>query len=190
VDDRGAATRFGLLRAAQAGNHEPVTRSRRLPLALSLALAACAAGRAARRPDRPDLAALSVETLGGTAIPLRGPGPPRLVELWATWCEPCGRAAAAARPVLARHPHVRAYAVAVDDDRAAVESYRSAVGEVLVLRGGAAGAARAGFDQLPTFVALDAHGRVVGSVTGARPNLAAALDRMLRHAEGGVGERD
>jgi thiol-disulfide isomerase/thioredoxin len=182
--------RFGLLGSAQAGNDSRVTRSRRAALALALALAACAAGERARRPYRPDVAALSAETLDGTAIPLRGPGPPRLVELWATWCEPCARAAAAARPVLARHPRVRAYAVAVDDDRGAVASHASAVGEVLVLAGGAADAARAGFDRLPTFVALDARGRVVGAVTGLTPNLAAALDRLLRHAEGGVGERD
>jgi thiol-disulfide isomerase/thioredoxin len=172
-----------------------VTRSARAALALSLAAAACTVGQQARRHgagDRGagDLDALAAARLDGTPVALRGPGPPRLVELWATWCEPCAHAAAAARPVLARHPRVRVYAVSVDDDRAAVASHPFALGEVLVAAGGAAGAARAGFDRLPTFVALDAHGRVVGTVTGAAPNLAAALDRMLRHAEGGVGERE
>ena len=138
----------------------------------------------------PDVASVAAETLDGTAVALRGSGPPRLVELWATWCEPCVRAADAARPVLARHPRVLAYALLVDGDCSAVAGRGSAIGEVLVLPGGVVAAARAGIDRFPTFVALDGHGRVVGAVSGATPNLAAALDRMLRHAEGGVGERD
>ncbi|MFL5271791.1 MAG: TlpA family protein disulfide reductase [Anaeromyxobacteraceae bacterium] len=167
-----------------------MTRSARAALALLVAAASCTASQPARRAGAGDLGALAAARLDGTPVALRGPGSPRLVELWATWCEPCAHAAAAARPVLARHPRVHVYAVSVDDDRAAVASHPFALGEVLVAAGGAAGAARAGFDRLPTFIALDAHGRVVGTVTGAAPNLAAALDRMLRHAEGGVGERE
>ncbi len=58
------------------------------------------------------------------------------------------------------------------------------------MRGGAAESARAGVDQVPTFVALDARGHVVGSVSGAGPSLGASLERLLGHAEGRVGERD
>jgi hypothetical protein len=85
---------------------------------------------------------------------------------------------------------VTAFAVSVDGDQDSVVRHaRKAVGRVLLVRGGAPAAARAGFDRFPTFLALDGHGRVVGEVTGVTPALGAELDRLLRHAEGGVGER-
>jgi thiol-disulfide isomerase/thioredoxin len=155
-------------------------------------LACCASARPAQQRARePGLASLDLTTLDGTPIEITGPGPTRLVEVWATWCEPCERAAAAARPVLARHALVAAYAVALDTDRTLVERHAGlAVGTVLLVRGGAAAATRAGFGRLPAFVALDARGRAVGAVTGATPNLAAQLERLIGHAEGRVGERD
>jgi thiol-disulfide isomerase/thioredoxin len=159
-----------------------------IALAASVALAACAGAPTRARP-RADLSRLATATLAGEHVAIAGPGPARLVEVWATWCEPCVRAAAAARPVLARHPRVVAYAVVVDGDRLA-HGASGAVGEVLVVQGGAAAAARAGFDRFPAFVALDRRGHVVGELTGATPHLASSLERMLRNAEGSVGERD
>jgi hypothetical protein len=38
------------------------------------------------------------------------------------------------------------------------------------------------------FVALDARGQVVGTLVGDAPGLGPALDRLLRNAEGAVGE--
>lgn len=145
--------------------------------------------RTGARPER-----FTAETLEGERFEIGGPGPVRLVELWATWCEPCGPATGRAREVLARHPGVVAYALALDDDRAAVERHVAAFpplgGRALLYVGGAGAAARAGLPEIPTFLALDARGRVVGSVTGLTPGLGPALHRLLRRAEGRLGEPD
>lgn len=164
----------------------------RRPAALAAAalLAACAhpgasAGWAAR-PEVPFVAA----ALDGGPVVVGGPGPPRLVEVWATWCAPCGPAAERARAVLARHPGVAAYSVSVDEDRAALAQRLAEApppGTPLVYPGGSSAAARRGLRELPTFLALDARGRLVGTVSGLSPGLGPALERMLRHAEGQAG---
>ncbi len=169
-------------------------------LLLLVVVSACA-GHAERRPEhaKPTAAArhtaagaLVGETLAGDRVDLAGPGPVRLVELWATWCVPCGPAAEIARPVLQRHPDVAAYSLAVDEP-AAVAAYvtsRPMLGTVLLYPGGAAAATRRGLNEFPMFIALDAHGRVAGTVVGFRPGLGAALDRLLNHAEGRSGRVD
>ncbi len=136
---------------------------------------------------------LAAETLAGERVEIGGPGPVRLVEVWATWCGPCALAAARARTVLARHPRVLAYAVALDVDREAVSRYVAMTpppGVPLVLLEDHAAVARRGLDRVPTFVTLDARGRATGAITGLSPGLGPALDRLLRHAEGAVGERE
>ena len=158
---------------------------------LLLPLLACA--HRAHGAVEPPGGAFPAETLAGERVEIGGPGPVRLVELGATWCEPCGPATERARPVLARHPRVVAYAIALDTDRQAVARHLAAtapLGIPLLYRGGAAGAKRRGFDQVPTFVALDARGRVAGSVTGLGAGLAPALDRLLSQAEGRPGLPD
>ncbi len=165
-----------------------------LALALALACSAAAGPRSAASAPlalSPLAGDLPVETLAGAPRHLGGPGPVRVVELWATWCEPCAAAAARAAPVLARHPRVVAYAVALDPDRDAVARHLVAsppLGEPLLLRGGPSAAARRGHDQIPAFFVLDARGREVGSVTGSTPNLGPRLERLLRLAEGDRGE--
>jgi hypothetical protein len=173
----------------------------RAATAAALAVALGCAGRPvapAAAPDQPQptlspVLHLEVETLEGKRVDIGGPGPVRLVELWATWCGPCGPAAERARAALARHPQVVAYAVSVDEDREAVaRSVAEAPppGTALVLPGGPAAARRRGVSQIPTFVAIDNRGRVAGAVAGYSPGLESALDRILRQAEGRVGERD
>lgn len=157
------------------------------------ALAACGAcAQGARPPSWAARAELPFVALAmdGERVVVGGPGPPRLVELWATWCAPCGPAAERARAVLARHPRVAAYSVSVDEDRAALERRLAELpppGRPLVYPGGPAAAARRGLRDFPTFLAIDARGRLVGVVTGLSPGLGPRLDRMLRHAEGLVG---
>lgn len=133
--------------------------------------------------------ALFGDTLEGQRVELGAPGPVRLVELWATWCAPCAPATAAARPVLARHPRVVAYSLALDDRDAVARHVvaNPALGSVLVYPGGASAASRRGLNQLPMFVAIDTRGRVAGTIVGLRPGLAAALDRLLGQAEGRAG---
>jgi len=171
---------------------------------LLLAVAACAHAPAApARPPRQATASLArpgaagdrlvAETMAGETVEIGGPGPVRLVELWATWCVPCGPAAERARSVLARHPQVVAYAVALDSDRGAVLRHLASVpgvGTPLLYPGGASAAARRGLDRVPMFVALDARGKVAGTVTGLSSNLGPALERLLSQAEGRAGRRD
>src|SRR5919198_2859021 len=113
-------------------------RNRCIGAAAAAAMAACAQAPARASRAAPDVNRLAATDLHGAPVAIGGPGPVRLVELWATWCEPCERAAAAARPVLARHPRVTAYAIAVDSDRASIAQHAArAVGDILVVQGGA-----------------------------------------------------
>jgi thiol-disulfide isomerase/thioredoxin len=167
-----------------------VQRSLRALAALTALLACTLPASRVRGAARPELPILA-QALDGRRVEVGGPGPPRLVEIWATWCPPCGPASERARAVLARHPQVVAYAVSVDEDRAALERRLAGApppGQTLVLAGGPSAAARRGLREYPTFLALDAHGRLVGTVVGLWPGLGPALERLLRHAEGKVGE--
>ena len=160
--------------------------------AVALALGAACAHRAAggsggTAPQLPIVA----ETLSGERLVVGGPGPVRLVELWATWCTPCGPAAERARTVLARHPSVVAYAISIDQDRAELVRRLAEApppGTALILSGGPTAAARSGIPQVPTFLALDERGRLVGVVVGFSPGLGPALEKLLRRAEGRMGD--
>ena len=159
-------------------------------LALTLATGCGQRGWGGSGGDEPRLPLLA-ETLAGERFVVGGPGPVRLVELWATWCTPCGPAAERARTVLARHPDVVAYAVSIDQDRAELTRRLAEApppGTTLVLTGGPIAAARAGIPQVPTFLAIDARGRLVGSVVGLSPGLGPALEKLLRRAEGRMGD--
>jgi thiol-disulfide isomerase/thioredoxin len=161
-------------------------------LAAAAVAAGCGPSRRALREPHPVLP-LQAETLDGAPFTVGGGGPVRLVELWATWCAPCGPAADRARAVLARHPRVVAYGISVDGDRAALlQRLRDdpPPGTPLVLPGGSAAAARAGMTELPTFLVLDARGRVAGVVVGLTPSLGAELTRLIRRAEGRGAEPD
>ena len=160
--------------------------------AASLVLASVGVACSTAAPSRPraPLEAeprFAAETLTGEAVKIGGPGPVRLVEVWATWCAPCAAASERARAVLRRHPQVLAYAVSIDADRDAVARHVAATppaGEPLLFGGGPAAAARRGLGDVPTFIVLDTRGRVVGRMTGLSGGLGPTLERLLRRAEG------
>jgi thiol-disulfide isomerase/thioredoxin len=159
-----------------------------LALALCAPLAACAhAGRA--RPAPP--ATIEAETPGGDRVTVGGPGPVRLVELWATWCAPCRAVAPRVREILGRHPAVEAYAISIDEDATdwrSLEAGARPAGRLLHLPGGGAAAARRGIDRLPLFLVLDPRGRLTAVVEGSSQSLGARLERALALAGGERGE--
>jgi thiol-disulfide isomerase/thioredoxin len=161
----------------------------RHPLALAaLALSAACAPRLAGGPAGP--ARLTAATLAGERVDLGGPGPVRLVEVFATWCAPCRAAAPVVRAVLARHPEVAGWSLSIDDDLEALAAEAARApppGRLVVHAGGLAGAARRGLDRVPLFLVLDARGRVVAEVMGYSPGLGARLERAIRNAQGTSG---
>jgi thiol-disulfide isomerase/thioredoxin len=158
-------------------------------LALVLLTAGCAASGASRRFLA--IAELPAETLDGRPYPLGGPGPVRLVDVWASWCAPCVAAAPRVARVLARHPEVVGLSLSVDDDPEALRRHLETHGVPgLALRstGGFAAASRRGVSDLPLFLVLDSRGRLAGAMRGLSPQLEPALERMIRLAKGEVGE--
>ena len=140
-----------------------------LPIALTVALlGACATGR-------PTLVAsplvgkpleLAAPELGGREVRLGdAPGTVRVVDFWATWCEPCLQQLPALDRLLRAHQAdgLRVYAVSVDEDRAQVEAFLAAepLGlTVLWDKGGARHTERLDVQRLPTTLVVDRAGRV------------------------------
>lgn len=161
----------------------------RRALALALLAAACAGSRPALRPLA--VGELPAETLDGRPYALAGPGPVRLVDIWASWCTPCVAAAPRVARVLARHPDVLGLSLSVDDDEAELRRHletHGVPGLVLRCRGGFAAASRRGVNDLPLFLVLDTRGRLAGVVRGFSARLEPELERMVRLAKGDVGE--
>jgi cytochrome c biogenesis protein CcmG/thiol:disulfide interchange protein DsbE len=153
-----------------------------------LLLAACAGGPSARRVSlllgRP--ADLVAPDLQGREVRIsEGRGRVRVVDLWATWCEPC-RDQLAALEVLARtHAAggLRVYAITVDEDLAQVKAYleRTPVRlEVLWDRGGAKLAEPLLIERLPTTLLVDRAGLIRYVHEGYEPGDAEAVDREVR----------
>ncbi len=162
---------------------------RRALALVALLASGCAGFRAGSRV--PAVGELPAETLDGVPYALSGPGPVRLVDVWASWCAPCVAAAPRVARVLARHPEVVGLSLSVDDEEADLRLHleRHAVpGLVLRCRGGFAAASRRGVNDLPLFLVLDSRGRLAGMVRGLSPRLEPELERMVRLAKGEVGE--
>ena len=137
-------------------------------------------------PDQRKPLVIHAETLDGQPAIVGGPGPVRLVDVWATWCGPCRNAGPRAARVVAERPGVQEIALSVDDDVSALRQFVAAnavAGEVVHYSGGYRAARRDGLHAIPLFVILDKQGRVVSHITGARGDLerqlADALDVVL-----------
>jgi thiol-disulfide isomerase/thioredoxin len=151
-------------------------------IALCALTLSCAAGWKTSIPlGRP--LPISAQTLDGQAAPLSGPGPVRLVALWASWCEPCHKARPVLQRVLDRHPEVRGLAVSVDEDREALLADHARQPMPGVVLHAPTALSVLGTARIPIFLALDRRGRVVDSWTGVGPGLEPALERMLATAE-------
>jgi thiol-disulfide isomerase/thioredoxin len=109
----------------------------------------------------------------------------RIIDFWATWCEPC-REQFPVLELLARAHQAEGltvYAVAVDEDQAQVSAFLESTPlpfTVLWDKGGARHAERLGIEQLPTTLVVDRTGRIRFVHQGYRPEDAQALDREVR----------
>jgi thiol-disulfide isomerase/thioredoxin len=111
-------------------------------------------------------------------------GPVRVVDLWATWCEPCREQFPVLAALVEAHPGagLAVYAVSVDEDRAQLEAYLEATPlpfTVLWDKGGSRTAERIGVERLPTTLVVDRAGRVRFVHRGWRPGEAALLGREV-----------
>jgi cytochrome c biogenesis protein CcmG/thiol:disulfide interchange protein DsbE len=158
-----------------------------LPLAL-LAWTGCAAGR----PPLSNSPALG-RPVDVVAPTLRGEehrvadreGQVRIVDFWATWCEPC-KEQFPVLELLARSHQAEGlvvYTVAVDEDPAQVAAFvENSPIPFLVLwdKGGARHAERINIERLPTTLVVDRAGVVRFVHQGYRSGNAELLDREVR----------
>lgn len=155
---------------------------------LAVAVAGCAAGR-------PTLVAspllgkpleLAAPDLSGREVRLGdAQGKVRVVDFWATWCDPC-RDQLPVLEVLARAhaaDGLLVYGVAVDEDRAQVEAFLAATPlgfPVLWDKGGVRHGERLDVQRLPTTFLVDRAGLVRYVHQGYEPGNAEALTREVK----------
>lgn len=160
----------------------------RLGVAALLAATACAAGRPGlvASPLVGQAPELAAPDLHGREVSITAArGQVRVVDFWATWCEPCQEQ----MPALDRLVEalggegLTVYAVSMDEDRAQVESWVEANPvrfQVLWDKGGARHAGRLDVQRLPTTLVLDRAGVVRFVHQGYLPRNAALLEREVR----------
>lgn len=155
-------------------------------LTVILALSGCLLGTYARGASGQPLA-LAAETLDGEPVEINGPGPARVVDVWATWCSPCRAAAPRVRAVLTRHPNVSGISLSVDDDVGDLRRFlghHAVAGTPLHFPGGLTRAGKAGIDRIPLFLVVDQQGRISGVIEGLGPGFEMRLERMVAAVAG------
>lgn len=164
------------------------------PAALVSALL-CAAALAGCATSRPTLVSspllgkpieLSTPDLAGREVRLGdAKGKVRVVDFWATWCDPC-RDQLPVLEVLARAHAAEGllvYGISVDEDRAQVEAFLGATPlgiTVLWDKGGARHSERLDVQRLPTTLVVDRAGVVRFVHQGYEPSNADVLAREVR----------
>jgi thiol-disulfide isomerase/thioredoxin len=164
---------------------------RHLPHRLAL-LALATAGCAAGRPNLGNSPAVG-HPIDVVAPDLRGvehrvaaqQGRVRIVDFWATWCEPCQEQFPVLELLARAHQAdgLTVTAVSVDEDQAQLIAFLEATPlPFLVLwdKGGARHAERLRIEKLPTTLVVDRAGRVRFVHEGYQPRNAERLDQEVR----------
>jgi thiol-disulfide isomerase/thioredoxin len=112
-------------------------------------------------------------------------GQVRVVDFWATWCEPCLEQFPVLQRLVRAHQAdgLVVYAVAVDEDQAQVAAFQESTQLPFLMlwdKGGARHGERIGIERLPTTLVVDRAGRVRFVHQGHRTGDAELLDREIR----------
>lgn len=86
-----------------------------------------------------------------------------VIDVWASWCKPCGQAFPKLDAFAARHPDIHVVAISIDEDPAAASAFVSQFGlHVPAVHDAQQSVTRAplGVSQLPTLLIVDADGMV------------------------------
>ncbi len=150
---------------------------------LPLALGACPHRLAARLEIGAPLRLETRDEAGRERL-VTGAGRPRLVVIWASWCGLCPEALQEATRI-AEHFGLELVTVAVDTDRhKALEAAAAMqVPRPWLWDGAARASTLAGIRRVPTFLLIDARGRVVALFEGIDPGPMARLERAAGRLE-------
>jgi cytochrome c biogenesis protein CcmG/thiol:disulfide interchange protein DsbE len=160
-----------------------------LPVALLLLVGAGCAAAGRQAVDSPALGRLvdvSAPNLGGQEVRVADRrGDVRIVDFWATWCEPCREQFPVLERLARAHREegLSVFAVALDEDRARVADFLETTPlpfTVLWDQGGGRHAGRLGLGRLPTTLVVDRAGRVRFVHQGHQDGDAERLDREVR----------
>jgi thiol-disulfide isomerase/thioredoxin len=157
---------------------------------LVLALAGCAgaprAGPAPLDPVGPEVG-LTLPTLEGPElrIPDDLRGRVLLIDIWATWCQPCRRSLPAWQDLEKRlgAQGLDVLAVSIDDDAADVRGFVKDMGldlRVLLDPGAGRTSAVLGFDRVPTVALVDRRGRLRRLLQGWGDDHPARIEAAVR----------
>jgi cytochrome c biogenesis protein CcmG/thiol:disulfide interchange protein DsbE len=168
--------------------HMTRSAARLLAVLVAAAVVGCAAGRPTlvSSPLLGTRLELATPDLAGREVRLGdAQGKVRVVDFWATWCDPC-RDQLPVLELLARAhaaDGLKVYGVSVDEDRAQLEAFLGATPlgiTVLWDKGGALHTERLDVQRLPTTLVIDRAGVVRFVHQGYEPRNADAIGREVK----------